>query len=526
MAAGASVTALGIDGQIDVDALDDGGDDDDFGEREGRRQHGVGAVFGRLGHGRSSHNNSGVLAGVTGAGAATTAGGMAAHGGDGASSGLLSGGVNMTPSMPPPGGSRSQTELGGGAAASTALVSRGLGGGGGGMREKAAESEWLQSQKHSKKKTKVIALIIVIILIIAIVGGVTAGVLLSRKNNNNNSSNSNNKSDSPSGGSSSDDDPTSDGESNNDDPILGTNYGGDDDWKSYLDNPQLRKVFHGMDYTPLDALYPECIDRPPTQSQVNIDIAIMSQLTNKVRLYGTDCDQAELVLNAIKTTGVDMKVWLGIWLDGNATTNARSLVHMYDILDKYPIDLFEGVVVGNEVLFRQELTESELGTLLAEVRTNLTSLNINLPLSTSDLGSKWTSTLVSSVDVLMANVHPFFGGVTVEKAASWTIEFFETNNKILTDAMSPKKRAMISEVGWPTNGGKKQGSVAGITELNRFMKDFVCQQNEAGLEYYWFSAFDEPWKVKFNTAKEKWEDKWGLLDAKRRVKPGLEIPSC
>jgi hypothetical protein len=41
-----------------------------------------------------------------------------------------------------------------------------------------------------------------------------------------------------------------------------------------------------------------------------------------------------------------------------------------------------------------------------------------------------------------------------------------------------------------------------------------------------FSAFDEPWKVSFNSPGKEWEDKWGLMDPARRLKDGLEIPDC
>lgn len=44
--------------------------------------------------------------------------------------------------------------------------------------------------------------------------------------------------------------------------------------------------------------------------------------------------------------------------------------------------------------------------------------------------------------------------------------------------------------------------------------------------YHRFEAFDEPWKVIFNTPGKDWEDKWGLMDAGRKVKPGLKIPDC
>ena len=41
-----------------------------------------------------------------------------------------------------------------------------------------------------------------------------------------------------------------------------------------------------------------------------------------------------------------------------------------------------------------------------------------------------------------------------------------------------------------------------------------------------FEAFDEPWKVIFNTDDEQWEDKWGLMDVNRKMKNGVSIPDC
>lgn len=44
--------------------------------------------------------------------------------------------------------------------------------------------------------------------------------------------------------------------------------------------------------------------------------------------------------------------------------------------------------------------------------------------------------------------------------------------------------------------------------------------------FFRFEAFDEPWKIEYNTKDENWEDKWGLMDAARKLKPGLKIPDC
>lgn len=41
-----------------------------------------------------------------------------------------------------------------------------------------------------------------------------------------------------------------------------------------------------------------------------------------------------------------------------------------------------------------------------------------------------------------------------------------------------------------------------------------------------FEAFDEPWKVIYNTPTDGWESKWGLMDVNRNLKEGLTIPDC
>jgi len=144
---------------------------------------------------------------------------------------------------------------------------------------------------------------------------------------------------------------------------------------------KLKKIFDGMDYTPLDAQYPGC---GCTQTNITADVAILSQLTNKIRLYGTDCGQATMVLNAIQDLKVDLTVFLGVWVDNNSTTLERQLSDMYDILNKYPVDLIDGIAVGNEVLFRKDLTETQLITLIKQVKANITEMNLGktLPICT------------------------------------------------------------------------------------------------------------------------------------------------
>ncbi|KAI9777062.1 MAG: hypothetical protein M1839_009113 [Geoglossum umbratile] len=384
------------------------------------------------------------------------------------------------------------------------------------------KSEWLNQQTTGNKKMKwIVGIIIGLVVAAAVAGGVVGGVLGSRKNS------------SSSGGSSS-----GDGSSPGSSDVGGDLGKNSAEIKKLLNNPNLHKVFPGMDYTPLNAAtYPDCLTVPPNQNNVTRDIAVMSQLTNTIRLYGTDCNQTEMILHSIKALGVDMKLWLGVWQDNNATTNARQLDHMYSILDQYGADPFAGVIVGNEVLFRKDMTEPALMQIIANVKSNFSTKGYKLPIATADLGDNWDSTLAGAVDVVMSNVHPFFAGVTAAAAAGWSWGFWQNHNVALTAGLTQKPKYVISEIGWPSAGGNDcgvgvtcldstSGSVAGITEMNTFMDSFVCQSLKNATTYFWFSAFDEPWKIRFNTDKDQWEDKWGLMDINRNVKKGVKIPDC
>lgn len=273
-----------------------------------------------------------------------------------------------------------------------------------------------------------------------------------------------------------------------------------DEIKKLMDNKDLHKVFPGMDYTPLNTQYPDCLHVGPSQNNITRDLAVMSQLTNAVRLYGTDCNQTAMVLHAMDRLELkDMKLWVGVWLGDNSTTNDRQIAHFWEIIDneiaaKDSLDRFRGVIVGNEVLFRKDLNESRLLEYIADIKQNLTDHGHSLPIATSDLGDNWTADMATKVDVVMSNVHPFFAGVEVEKAAGWTWDFWTTHDVALTASNNSIKQ-VVAEVGWPTGGGNgcgestctssTQGSVAGISQLNTFMEDWICPSMKNKTEYFW-----------------------------------------
>lgn len=124
-------------------------------------------------------------------------------------------------------------------------------------------------------------------------------------------------------------------------------------------------------------------------------------------------------------------------------------------------------------------------------------------------------------------------GVDSKISAGATWNFWEDFNKQYWK--SDTKKNIIAEIGWPTSGGKAcpfeqktcdPGAVASIQGVNDLMDGWVCDAMKNGTQYWWFSAFDEPWKAQFDTDDRKFESVWGLMDVNRNLKKGISIPDC
>jgi len=206
----------------------------------------------------------------------------------------------------------------------------------------AEKSEWLQKQSGGSKKMKWIIGIIIVLVIIGAVVGIVVGVLLSRNSGGGGDGSGGSGSSAPSV-----------------DKIDGYLDLKSPQVQAVMNNKDLHKVFPAMDYSPLKTQYPDCIGDPPDQNNITLDIAVLSQLTPAVRLYGTDCNQTEMVLEAIKRLEMEdsMHIWLGVYLDGNSTTNKRQLSQMWDIIDEYVSTLdLHSLFSANSSIYRMPPT--------------------------------------------------------------------------------------------------------------------------------------------------------------------------
>ncbi|EUC67542.1 glycoside hydrolase family 17 protein, partial [Rhizoctonia solani AG-3 Rhs1AP] len=369
-------------------------------------------------------------------------------------------------------------------------------------------SPWLENQQQEKKRAKtwIIGGCAALLVIIAL--GVGLGVGLSKKSGGSSSSLSSSGS---SGGSGS----TTDGYV----AIPGTAgvvKADPNDPSKFDKDSRLKNSFYGFAYTPLGALLPDC---GATQANVTEDIQLLSQITTRIRLYGADCNQTALVLQAIQDTKVNLEVFVGIYVNDDDTAYTRQRDLIKNAITTYGTDHIAGVTVGNEYILNS----------VQDTRPMLSGMSLSKtpPVGTSDAGAYFNTPILEAIDYGLANVHPWFAKTTIDDAAGWTYDFFQQTNVAQANTVSNKPAMYIAETGWPTKSSSAAAATNGaadasVANLQVFLDTFVCAANTNQTNYFFFEFKDEPWKDALYGGVEGW---WGIFDSNKQLK-NITIPEC
>lgn len=239
-----------------------------------------------------------------------------------------------------------------------------------------------------------------------------------------------------------------------------------------------------------------------TAEQVNRRIQILKPYSKWVRSFSC-IEGNEHIPRIAKENG--MQTLVGAWLGDDLEKNEKEIEALIQLANEGCVDI---AAVGNEVMYRGDLTEDQLLEYINRVKEALP----NIPVGYVDAYYEFSHRprITEVCDVILTNCYPYWEGCPIEHSFNHMQSMFNSAKEA-----GQGKRVIITETGWPSEGGSLKGAVA--TNENA-MKYFIETQNWSkcnAIEIFYFSSFDESWKVGLEGAVGAY---WGLWDKNEKLK--------
>jgi len=267
----------------------------------------------------------------------------------------------------------------------------------------------------------------------------------------------------------------------------------------------VKPILHGFAYSayradqsPLEKVF-------PSTAELVQDLKLIKKYSNRIRVYAS-LENSEVITLAEKQ---GISVIAGAWINQDKYANAREIAALKQKVIYY--DNIERAIVGNEAILRNDISVEDLIPYLDDVRKTS-----KVPVSTAEPWHIWIKNpeLVKHVDYIAVHLLPYHEGVPIENAAQYAVERYQ-------DLMNayPRKKIVITEIGWPSQGPNIGASIASKVNQARFVREFLAKNVGQDFDYYLMEAFDQPWKVKI----EGWAGAyWGMFNADRQEKYSLQ----
>jgi len=223
----------------------------------------------------------------------------------------------------------------------------------------------------------------------------------------------------------------------------------------------------------------------PTVDEIEADIPFLFHNSNGIRTY-TSCGVQGKIPEFAEDYGLSVEV--GAWLGRDMEINWGEISCAITVAKRY--SNVDSVIVGNEVLLRGDLAEDELIYLINHVKEE-----VDVPVTTAEIWGILRNhpAVIDAVDYLLVHIYSWWDawyGGTIDNPAEYVINIYKDIQR-----QYPDKRVVIGETGWPSGGQSRGQAVPSLENQCRFYTEFLRLAIQQNVEFYYFDAFDEPWKV-------------------------------
>lgn len=220
-----------------------------------------------------------------------------------------------------------------------------------------------------------------------------------------------------------------------------------------------------------------------SEEQVRRRIKIIAPHTKWVRSFS--CTEGnEYIPMIAKEYGI--KTLVGAWLGDDPEINEREIEGLIKLANEGYVDI---AAVGNEVMYRKDLTEDELLDFITIVKKAIPD---TIPVGYVDAYYEFTikPRITEACDLILTNCYPYWEGCHID----YSLAHMKSMYYQALHAGNGKK-VIITETGWPSQGEHfKASHPSKENALKYFINTQLWSQSE-NIDVFYFSSFDESWKV-------------------------------
>ena len=220
-----------------------------------------------------------------------------------------------------------------------------------------------------------------------------------------------------------------------------------------------------------------------TEEQVERRIKILKPHTKWIRSFSC-IEGNEHIPRIAKKHG--LKNMVGAWLSDNLEKNELEIEALIQLGKEGCVDI---AAVGNEVLYRNDLTLEQLLDYIKRVKEALPNVSVGYVDAYYEFSKH--PALIEISDVILSNCYPYWESSPIDDSLDHMQQMFHQ----ATDAAGKRKKVIITETGWPSQGGSEGGAVASEENAMKYFINTQLWSLKENVAIFYFSSFDESWKV-------------------------------
>jgi len=239
-----------------------------------------------------------------------------------------------------------------------------------------------------------------------------------------------------------------------------------------------------------------------SEDQIRRRMQILKPYTRWIRSFS--CIEGNELIPVIARE-LGLKTLVGAWLGQDEEKNGQEIEGLIHLAKNGFVDI---AAVGNEVLYRDDLSEQDLIARIQAVKQRIPGIPVGYVDAYYEFAQR--AALADVCDVILCNCYPYWEGTELQFSLQHMRQMYQQ-----AFIAGKGKPVIVTETGWPSKGEDLGHAVPSTLNAMKYFINTQLWSVDENIEVFYFSSFDEEWKV---SNEGEVGGYWGIWDREGKLK--------